>query len=355
MRRVASMLKRTGFFFLLGLATMAAPSRLLFDGRLLDGQATLPGPSLADLPAVEAEVRRRHQEPYLQQLAPGAQVQQGSSEFLVRGGIPGSFTRVGARQRAFLYRLGLSSGLVVLENGAVVAHYNGVAGDYAHYIYARAVDLNGDGLSDLILNRNTEDSPAVESQVFTMTSQGPLFLGSSPVFTGSEEQAEAFVLSVLPGGTPRFSRDHYQRRAGGGWASKARAQVVALERRLPAGFEPKLLRLTPAGHPDQARIQVALGKLEHYSDVGSSIDDARPANPGQALVAADPGLRLMELLDTRAAMYAYENATKQEADHSSPQKFALALEGLTTREQIRAAYVRRSNDHLGGLSPYLEP
>ena len=63
----------------------------------------------------------------------------------------------------------------------------------------------------------------------------------------------------------------------------------------------------------------------------------------------------MELLDTRAALYAHENATKQEADHASPQHFALNLEGLTTAEQIRAAYVRRTNDHLGGLSPYLAP
>lgn len=90
MRRVAIMLKRTAFFTLLWMAAVAAPSRLLFDGRTLDGQATLPGPSLADLPAVEAEVRRRHQEPYLRALAPGAQVQQGSSEFMVRGGLAGS-------------------------------------------------------------------------------------------------------------------------------------------------------------------------------------------------------------------------------------------------------------------------
>ena len=167
-----------------------ATSRALFDGRVLDGKIHLPGPSLADTPAVEDEVRRRAQEPYLKKFAGTAKIQQGSKDFEMRAGLPGSFTRPGAAQKAFLYRLGLSSGLVVVENGAVVGHYSGVAGEYAHYTYAIVLDVNADGLSDFILSRNVEDSQKIEAYVFEMTPQGPLFSGATPVFESNERAGD---------------------------------------------------------------------------------------------------------------------------------------------------------------------
>jgi len=327
-------------------------SRTLFDGRILDGKVSLPGPSLADTPTIEEEVKRRAQEPYLKTFAGSVNIEQGSQDFEVKAGLPGSFTRPGAAQRAFLYRLGLSSGVVIVDKGAVVGHYSGLAGEYAHYTYATVVDVNTDGLSDFILSRNVEDSEAIEAYVFEMTPQGPRFSGATPVFRSTDQGADAYVATVHPGATPQYQRDCYHRTGEGPWRARSSAQRFALENKLPAGFEPKLINLTANAQPNQGKIQVTLDKLTSYADVGSSIDYLHPRNPGQRLVVADPTLRLMELLDTRAAVYAYENATKDKTDHNNSGKFALALEGMTRPEQIRAAYIKRTSNSLGGMSPY---
>jgi len=130
---------------------------------------------------------------------------------------------------------------------------------------------------------------------------------------------------------------------------------LVLENKQPAGFEPKLINLTATVNPNQGKIQVALNKLASYADVGSSLNFAHPLNPGQRIVAVDPTLRLMELLDTRAAVYAHENATKEKTDHKKSSTYALSLQGLTSPEQIRAAYIKRTHDSLGGMSPYEGP
>ena len=338
-----------------------AKSHTLFDGRVLDGKTSLPGPSLADTPTVEDEVRLRAQEPYLKKFAGTGKIQQGSKDFEMRAGLPGSFTRPGAAQKAFLYRLGLSSGLVVVENGAVVGHYNGVAGEYAHYTNAHVVDVNADGLSDFILSRNVEDSQAIEAYIFEMTPQGPRFSGETPVFQSNERggdekpakvESDGYVASVRPGSPPQYQRDCYHRSGVGKWVARATEQRLVLENRQPAGFEPKLINLTASANPNQGKIQVALDKLTSYSDVGSSINFAAPRNEGQRIVAADPTLRLMELLDTRAAVYARENATKEKSDHHKPVIDALSLQGLTKAEQVRRAYIEHTNASLGGMSPY---
>ncbi len=329
-----------------------AQSSALFDGRVLDGKISLPGPSLADTPAVEEEVKRRAQEPYLKTFAGTTKIEQGAKDFEVRAGLPGSFTRPGAAQKAFLYRLVLSSGLVIVDKGAVVGHYSGVAGEYAHYTYASVMDVNADGLSDFILSRNVEDSEEIEAYVFEMTPQGPRFSGATPVFRSSQRESDAYVATVRPGSPPQYQRDCYHRTGEGQWVTQATAQRPLLENKQPAGFEPKLINLTATANPNQGKIQVALDKLTAYADVGSSIDYAHPRNPGQRIVAADPTLRLMELLDTRAAVYAHENATKEKTDHNKSGKYALSLQGLTRPEQIRAAYIKRTRDSLGGMSPY---
>ena len=69
---------------------------------------------------------------------------------------------------------------------------------------------------------------------------------------------------------------------------------------------------------------------------------------------ADPELSKMELLDTRAAVYAVENATGQEVDRKDAGKYALSLEGLQTAEEIRLALMKHTNDSLGGESPYTQ-
>ena len=75
------------------LTALAAPGTQLFDGRVGDGRITLPGPSLADLPTLEAEVKKQAGRPYPQELTNQAQIKQGSPEFTVRSGPTGSFTR----------------------------------------------------------------------------------------------------------------------------------------------------------------------------------------------------------------------------------------------------------------------
>ena len=110
----------------------------------------------------------------------------------------------------------------------------------------------------------------------------------------------------------------------------------------------------PATQTQIERVQAALERLSDYADVPSSIDPARPGNGGERIVAADPELRLMELLDTRAAVYAIENATGQQVDHQSSREYALALDGLRTPQEIRLAYINRTNDSLGGESPYTQ-
>ncbi|MFN8611681.1 MAG: hypothetical protein U0931_29315 [Vulcanimicrobiota bacterium] len=348
-------------FIVLACSIALAQSKPLLDGRVLDGQIRLPGVSLADLPAIESEIKQRLGEAYLKNLAGHVKVQQGSSEFVVRQGLPGSFTRSGAQQKAYLYRLGLTSGVVVLEDRAVVAHYNGIPSEYAHYIYAQTIDLNSDGLTDLVLNHNTEDSEAIEAHLFLSTPQGPRFLGSTAVFTSNVlggdpkpnvTQSDAYVVKVQPGFSPKFSRSHFRRSGAGKWLVKSSEQPLKLDNRQAPGYEPKLLNLSHQIQPDQASIQLALGKLTSYSDVASSLVYTKPANPAQALVAADPGLRLMELLDTRAALYAVENATKRQVDHRRPQAYALSLQELTTVQQVRQAYIDHTNESLGGMSPY---
>ncbi|MBS2034189.1 hypothetical protein JST97_04330 [bacterium] len=351
-----------GLALLLTLVSLAAPESLL-DGRLLDGKTTLPGPSLADLPAIEEEVRRKASEPYLKAFVGQVQIAQGSDQFMVSGGVPGSFTRPGAKQKLFLYRLGLTSGVIILENGAVVGHYNGVPSEYAHYISAQVADLNQDGRTDLVLSHNVEDSEEIEAHFFVMTPQGPRFLGETPVFRSNvlagdppptRTEADAYEIWLAPGAGPMFVRSHFHRVGSKAWAVQSEKRPFKLESSQAPGFEPKLINLSASSEPQQAKIQLALGKLASYSDVGSSLNYKHPANAAETLVAGDPSLRLMELLDTRAAVYAYENATKKQTDHRRPKDFALTLQGLSSREQIRKAYQVHTNESLGGMSPYQE-
>ena len=362
--KIALCASLTGLMFLAGTSvSRPAPTKTvtLFDGRVLDGSIHLPGPSLADTPDVEKEVQARAEEPYLKNFAGTSQIQQGSPDFEVRMGLSGSFTRPGAAQKAFLYRLGLSDGVVVVDQGAVVAHYHGLVGDYAHYTYATVEDVNGDGLSDLILSRNVEDSKDIEAYLFEMTPQGPRFSGSTPVFQSNQQagadrpnplQSDAYVTHLRPGSPPQLRQDSYHRTGQGPWVAQVNDQPLSLENRQPPGFEPKLINLTPSATPNQGNIQSALDRLTSYTDIGSSIDYAHPSNPAQHLVAANPTLRLMELLDTRAAVYAYENATKEKTDHKTFTSYALKLQGLTSAEQIQKAYIEHTNASLGGMSPY---
>jgi hypothetical protein len=338
------------------LVALAAPTPALFDGRKSD---SLSKATPSEVSLVKGELQKRLNQPYLKMLASGAKLDR-SSDFEVRQSLSGSFTRKGAKQKAYLYRCGLTSGVVILDRSQVVGHYNGIPAEYAFYVRAGAADLNGDGMTDLVLQHNTEDSEAVEADFFVMTSEGPRYLGSSPVFHSNlvagedkpiHSKEDAYRLSA--GSNSReFTQEHFRRQDGQSWKSLGKISVK-LEQKESPGFEPRLLNLTPTAQVDQAQLQMALNKLTQYADVGSCINYAKPANAAQAMVASDPGLRLMELLDTRAAVYAHENATKQQVDHAKSQSFGLDIARFSSAEQIRQAYRQRTNQHLGGMSPYL--
>jgi hypothetical protein len=349
----------------------------LFDGRVLDGAATMPGPSLADIPLIEDEVRARAREPFLQGTVGQIDSAPSAENFAISVGVPGWFTRTGRvepagtepPQKAFLYRYSLTNGIVIVEDGRVVAHYSGGPGDYAFYFYLKTADLNGDGRDDLILKRNVEDNENVYAYLFEMSASGPTFVGSASVYTSNVEgggdvsrdkaSAVAYNCTVVPGPKPVFSQEVYTRAGAGEWILSQPAMPFELENRFQKGDEPTFKDITPReGGADievsNDKIQQAIAKLSSYADVPSSIDCDSPRSDAERMVCGDPQLRLMETLDTRAAVYAFENASKQEVDHQDSARFSLAgsLSDLKSAEAIRAAYIEHTNESLGGESPY---
>lgn len=104
------------------------------------------------------------------------------------------------------------------------------------------------------------------------------------------------------------------------------------------------------------KIQEAVDKLSSYKDVPSSINCQTTKNKAEKIICNSGYLTLMERLDTRAAVYAYENATKTELAHNQATaiKYSLlkTIRKLKTDKEIRDAFIKHTNDSLGGWSPY---
>lgn len=104
------------------------------------------------------------------------------------------------------------------------------------------------------------------------------------------------------------------------------------------------------------KIQEAVDKLPSYKDVPSSIDCKTAKSKAEKIICGSSYLTLMERLDTRAAVYAYENATKNELPHNQKTaiKYSLItkIRKLKTDKAIRDAFIKHTNDSLGGESPY---
>ena len=104
------------------------------------------------------------------------------------------------------------------------------------------------------------------------------------------------------------------------------------------------------------KIQAAIDRLSSYRDVPSSIDCKTTKNKAEKIICGSSYLKLMERLDTMAAIYAYENATKNELEHDKKNavKYSLitTVRKLKTEKEIRDAFINHTNDSLGGLSPY---
>ena len=107
---------------------------------------------------------------------------------------------------------------------------------------------------------------------------------------------------------------------------------------------------------DMSRLREAVGKhSEFYGDLPSRIDCSKPQG-NQAIVCNSDVLRFMEKLDHMGGVYAYENGTKREFDHSKPygvSGFNKMLNSCDTAECICTKFKEWADSAFGGLSPYV--
>jgi hypothetical protein len=106
---------------------------------------------------------------------------------------------------------------------------------------------------------------------------------------------------------------------------------------------------------DPASVAAAMENLSGYQDVLSDIACDAPALPAHRLLCENDALWQIGLLDTRARVYAYENATGTETDHTNPPRdedFTARRDACMDAACLCAALISHTNDSLGGLSPY---
>ena len=207
----------------------------LFDGRSYLKKVVQPDSATSSV--VREEVRRRAQEAYLQKRLANLAGPNFDDEFEVRGCARGQFSTGRVTQTAVLYRYSYTDGVVILEDGKVVAHYSGDPGDYAHFTgIAAAPDIRRNGLSELILFRNVEDSADIYAYLF----DGGTYLGAATVFSsnlrgGDEMPADqirdtAYQVRAQPGTNPAFSRVTYQRGKSTNWKQVRASTPFLLDR-----------------------------------------------------------------------------------------------------------------------------
>lgn len=224
------------FLFLFITVALAQPSPLqLFDGRqAISGKGSqLPAGEVA---LVKSELKKRAGHPVLKRRLD--QLNPTFEEFEVRDWADGSFTRKGAKQRAYLYRYSYTNGVVVTEGGKVVAHYSGDPGDYALFIaLSKTSDLNGDGRSDLVLLCNTEDRADILAHFFSLGSARAAHLGASLVFTSNivpgedpvpDEEIQDTAFKVTASG-PKLTQQRYVKHADGAWKAQGTSEALKLE------------------------------------------------------------------------------------------------------------------------------
>lgn len=106
---------------------------------------------------------------------------------------------------------------------------------------------------------------------------------------------------------------------------------------------------------DDTAIRQAIGTLSsQYNDVPSCLACDTQKTPIERMICRHPRLKLMEVLDTKAAVYAFENAAARQTRHSRPDCSFIAQE-LSTCTDEHCACKRlkaHTNDSLGGSSPY---
>ena len=112
---------------------------------------------------------------------------------------------------------------------------------------------------------------------------------------------------------------------------------------------------------DLSAVEAKIADLEpSYSLVLSDIGCDAPTNPAHILMcnaAQTPNAPLWRMgrLDDLAWVYAVENATGQETDHTNPPRdddFLAKRDACTDEACLCDALIQHTNDSLGGTSPY---
>lgn len=124
-----------------------------------------------------------------------------------------------------------------------------------------------------------------------------------------------------------------------------------------SGFHRSSSSPSPAGgapqHPawfSEPDVVKALDSLSSYRDVPQASNCAVPRCKVEQLICGNRLLKLAELLNTRADVYATENATKRELNHS---RFKGRLpNSCITETCVFDSFRASTSDFLGGESPY---
>jgi hypothetical protein len=108
-------------------------------------------------------------------------------------------------------------------------------------------------------------------------------------------------------------------------------------------------------------VEARIAELEpNYATVLSDISCDAPTNPAHVLMCGaaegpNPTLWRMGRLDDIAWVYAMENATGQEVDHTNSPRdddFLARRDACTDETCLCGVLIQHTNDSLGGTSPY---
>lgn len=217
----------------------------IFDGRDYETKNTVP--STAENSLVKEEVRIRAGEDYLIRRLRGLTVE-FDEEFSLRDVAAGSFTKSNAKQKAYLYRYSYTNGVVIVEDEKVVEHFSGDPGDYALYFRIKSSpDANRNGLSEIVLLRNVEDTEQISAHLFEFNKGNLEFLGQADLYGsnveggGEEIRAEkvertGYVVSVQPSANPTFIREKYKKIGSGKWVLTGKAEKFSWDTKIEANL-----------------------------------------------------------------------------------------------------------------------
>ncbi len=103
-------------------------------------------------------------------------------------------------------------------------------------------------------------------------------------------------------------------------------------------------------------INKAISELASYKDVASSVNCEKEVYGAGKLICQNSTLKLMDSLDTKAYVYAFENGSKSEANHAKPPLDSAWISSVRNECKDEAclctAFKAHTNSSLGGSSPY---